>query len=184
MNRNSSSSSFTDRSLTPSSSFDDPIRAPTLIVPLRAVHESESILVNDIPSVLTEKDVDHLHYHYQISQEIFCIYTPSPSLHVDNQIPMENTIMVYEEQLNASLQFPMDPFFTKVLRFYKFSVTQLHPNSWRILVAFRFICFNNNIESSVTLFSQLYQLGTLKNEKFWFFNGRKRQTYSIGYPHP
>lgn len=85
---------------------------------------------------------------------------------VDDQIPPEDTIMVYEEQPNMGLQFPMDLFFFEVLWFHKLIVTQLHPNSWRILLAFWFLCFNNNIELSVALFSQLYQPGTRHNEEF------------------
>lgn len=81
--------------------------------------------------------------------------------------------MVYEKQMNVGLQFPMDPFFVKVLHFHKLAVAQLHPNSWRILVAFCFLCFNNSIEPSVALFSQLYQLGIQKNEEFWFFSEKK-----------
>lgn len=48
----------------------------------------------------------------------------------------EDTIMVYEEQLKAGLRLPMDPFFIEFLQFHKLSITQLHPSSWRILVAF------------------------------------------------
>lgn len=54
-----------------------PIRTPAPIIPLRMVNDNESVLVNDIPSMLTEKDVDYLHDHYQISREIFHIYVPS-----------------------------------------------------------------------------------------------------------
>lgn len=124
------------------------------------VHDNDTLLVNDISFVLIERDVDHLYDHYQISCEIFRIYTPNPNVRVDDQIPAEDTIMVYEEQLKVGLQFSIDLFFIEILRFHKLSVVQLHPNRWRILVAFCFICFNNNIESSMTLFSQFYQLDT------------------------
>lgn len=66
---------------------------------------------------------------------------------------MEDKIIIYEEQLKVDLQFLMDPFYIEVLCFHKLAVAQLHPNSWRILVAFCFLCFNNNIEPSVALFS-------------------------------
>lgn len=50
------------------------------IIPLRVVHDNENLLVNDIPSVLSEKDVDHLYDHYQISREIFYLcFTPECS---------------------------------------------------------------------------------------------------------
>lgn len=57
--------------------------------------------------------------------------------------------MVYKEQLKADSRFSMDLFFVKVLHFHNFAVTQLHLNSWRILVAFCFLCFNKNVELSV-----------------------------------
>lgn len=120
--------------------------------------------MNDISSVLIEKDVDRLYNNYQISQELFRVHAPNQRVRMDAQIPADDIIMVYEEQLKAGLWFPMDPFFIEVLLFHKLAVAQLHPNSWRILVAFRFLCFNNNIESSITLFSQLYQLGSQCNE--------------------
>lgn len=91
--------------------------------------------------------------------------------------------MVYEEQLKADLQFSMDSFFTEILLFHKLLVTQLHPNSWRILVAFQFVCLNNNIEPSVALFSQLYQLGTRRNEEFQYFSGKKRHKLFNRIPH-
>lgn len=81
--------------------------------------------------------------------------------------------MVYEESLKAGLRFPLDMFFIDVFHFQKFLIAQLHLNGWRILVVFHFVCFNNNIELSVALFSQFYQLGTRKNEEFWFFSGKK-----------
>lgn len=116
MNWNSSSSSSTSYGeiFTSSSSYSGPICTPALIVPLRVIYDSESILVNDIPSILTKKDVDCLHNHYQISREIFRVYTPSPSICMDNQILVKDTIMVYKEQLKADLQFFMDPFFYRI----------------------------------------------------------------------
>lgn len=65
-----SSSSFSGGSSTSSSSLDGLIRAPAIIIPLRVVHDNDSLLVNDIAIMLTERDVDHLHDHYQISRVI------------------------------------------------------------------------------------------------------------------
>lgn len=71
--------------------------------------------------------------------------------------------MVYEEQLKEGLWFPVDPSFVEVLRFPKLSVTQLYPNRWRILVAFQFIYFNNNMESNVALL--FLPVGDLKKRR-------------------
>lgn len=63
-----------------------------------------------------------------------------------------------------------------VLQFYELSIAQLHRNSRRIPMAFRFVCLNNHIKLSVALFSQLYQLGTRKNKELWYFSSRKHLT--------
>lgn len=128
MNRNtfffSSGGSFAS-----SSSSDDPIYALPPIVSLRAVHESEGSMINDIPSILIEKDIEYLHDKYRISREIFHVFTPCPSVCVDDQISAEDAIMVYEQQLKAGLRFLINPFFTEILRFHRLSITQLHPNN-------------------------------------------------------
>lgn len=116
--------------------------------------ENKGSQIRNVPFILKEQDVDHLHDQYQISQETFHVFAPSLGFRVNDQIPTVNTIIIYEEQLKLDLRFPMDSFFAKVLRFHKLSVAQLHPNSWRILVAFQFVCCI--ITSSVALFSQLY----------------------------
>lgn len=48
---------------------------------------------------------------------------------MNDLILADDTIIVFEKQLKAGLRFPMDLFFVDVLRFYKLSITQLHPNS-------------------------------------------------------
>lgn len=85
---------------------------------------------------------------------------------MNDLISAEDNIMVFKEQLKVGLWFSIDSLFVDVLRFHKRSVAQLHLNSWKILVVLRFICLNNYIESSMTLFFQLYQLGSRKNEEF------------------
>lgn len=131
MNRNasSSSSSSPSGSSASSSSFNDSIHALASIVPLRTVRENESPQINDIPFVLSEKEVDRFCDQYHIYREIFHIFTPSLSIHVDDQIAMKDTIMMYEEKLKAGLQYPMDPFFNEVLLLHKLSVAQLHPKA-------------------------------------------------------
>lgn len=160
MNRNTSSSFTPSGGSASSSSSDGPIYAPAPIVLLREAPESEGSSISDIPFILSERDIEHFYDIYQIPQESFHIFAPSPRVRVNDLIPAENTIMVFEEQLKVGLRFPIDPFFIDILRFHKLSVVQLHPNTWRILVAFWFICLNNHIKLSVALFSQLYQLGT------------------------
>lgn len=124
-------SSSSGGSSTSSSSSDDPIRAlaPAPIAPLRVAHENEGLLVSDIMSVLTKKDMDRMYNLYQIPRDLFRVYAPNSNVHVYDQIPVEDTIMVYGEHLNAGLRFPMDPFFIEDLSFHELVVAQLHPNS-------------------------------------------------------
>lgn len=98
------------------------IYALVSIVPLEAIHDNDTLLVNDIPSVLSEKDIDHLHNTYQISWDTFWIYAPNSNIHVDDHVLAEDTIIVYEEQLKAGLRFSIDHFYTQVLNFHKFSI--------------------------------------------------------------
>lgn len=112
-----------------SSSFDGPIHALAPIIPLRQASETEASSINDISSVLSERDVDHLYDTSQIPWETFHVFAPSPYVHVNDLIPTEDAIMVFVEQLKAGLWFPMDPFFMDVLWFHKLSLVQLHPNS-------------------------------------------------------
>ncbi len=60
--------------------------------------------------------------------------------------------MVYEEQLKAKLRFPLDEFFKDVLKFHHISVAQVHPNLWRILVAFRGLCRAKRLDPTAKVF--------------------------------
>lgn len=80
------------------SSFSDgPIRTPAPIAPLKVAHKNDGHLVNDILSMPTEKDVDHLYNPYYILRDLFRVYAPNLNVHVNDQISAENTIMIYEE---------------------------------------------------------------------------------------
>lgn len=84
---------------------------PAPIIPLREALESEGSSISDIPPILLEQDVDRLYDKYQIPQETFHAFVPSLCICVNDLIPAEDTIMVFEKQLKAGLQFPIDPFF-------------------------------------------------------------------------
>lgn len=82
----SSSSSYSGGSSSFNSFSGYSIRAPAPIVSLRAIHDNDTLLVNDISSMLTERNVDRLHDNYHISREIFQIYAPNPNVRIDDQI--------------------------------------------------------------------------------------------------
>lgn len=92
MKRSCSSSSSESNSST-SSSSSGPIWVPAPIVPLWVVHDNKSLLVNNILSVLSEMDVEHMYNTYHIPQDIFWVYTPRPNVYDDDSISTEDTIV-------------------------------------------------------------------------------------------
>lgn len=140
-------------------------------------------MINNIPSILIEEDVDRFHNKYQISRKIFCIFALSPSVCIEDQIPAGDTIIVYKDQLKAGLRFSMDPLFAEVLRFHKLLVAQLHPYSWRILVAFLF-SFLVTILSQVLCYSPSCTSSVPKRIKSSSTSvGERVRLSSIGSPH-
>lgn len=73
-----------------------------------------------------EKDVDRLYNAYQIPQYTFQIYaSKSNYVHADGHTPVEDMIIIHEEQLKAGLKCPIDSFYSNVLAFQKLSIIQL-----------------------------------------------------------
>lgn len=57
--------------------------------------------------------------------------------------------------MKARLWFLLEVFYGDVFTFHKLSIAQLDLNSSKILITFKFL-YNNNIEATMTIFSQLY----------------------------
>jgi len=74
--------------------------------------------------------------------------------------------MVYEEQLKSGLRFSLDDFFKEVLKFYQVCIAQVHPNSWRILVAFRGLCRAKGLRPTAKVFTELHRLTHRKDDEY------------------
>lgn len=80
-----------------SSSSDGSICALAPIVPLWAIHNSETLVLSNMRSALSEKDVDCLHNAYQIPRDTFQIHALSSNVCADDHISVEDMIILYEE---------------------------------------------------------------------------------------
>lgn len=90
--------------------------------------KDEILLIHNIQSVISNKDLARSYNLYQIPKDLFEVLTPKPNARADG--PIENcTLLLYEEQSKARLGFPIDSFFAEILAFHKLFVAQLHPNS-------------------------------------------------------
>lgn len=96
MNRNTSSSLSPRGDSTSSSYFNGPISASAPIVLLREAPKNEGDLISDTQSVLSKRDIDRLYDTYHISQEAFCVFAPFSSIRVIDQIPVKDTIIVFD----------------------------------------------------------------------------------------
>lgn len=85
--------------------------------------------------MLLEKGLDCLYNANHIPRDTFQIHASSSNVHTDDHILVEDTVIVYKEQMKAGLRFPIDPFYTDVLNFHKLSIAQIHPKNWRFLMA-------------------------------------------------
>ncbi len=62
---------------------------------------------------------------------------------------------MYEEQLNAELQFPLDGFYKAIMKFHNVYVAQVHPNSWQTLVG---LCWAKKLKPTMKVFAKLHGL--------------------------
>lgn len=131
------------------------VPAPILFLRKNPV-EGETLLACDIKAIVSKREswtasTTYIRFH----KDTFEILALRPNVYADGSIPAEDTLIVYEEQSKAGLRFSMDPFYIDVLTFKMFSIAQLHPNKWYIVLAFKFHYLNHNIESMLS-FSRNY----------------------------
>ncbi len=109
----------------------------------RRTHSSgrENLPVDELPSILQETNLQSISQEYNLRTDSFELIKCHGDLRADHFFDENDAIMVYEKQLKAGLRFPFNDFFKDVLKFHQVSVAQVHPNSWRILVAFRGLCW-------------------------------------------
>ncbi len=100
----------------------------------------ENLLVDELSLVLDETDLQSISQEYNLSTDFFKLIRCHGDLRADHFFEETDLIMVYEEQLKVRFQFPLNKFYRVVLKFHHICVAQVHPNSWRTLVAFRGLC--------------------------------------------
>ena len=73
-------------------------------------------------------------------------------------------VVVYQDQMEAGLRFPLDPFVKLFLNTYNISPGQLHPNSYRILIGFIELMHREGREPDFDILRHVYSLAKKKGE--------------------
>ena len=73
-------------------------------------------------------------------------------------------VVVYQDQLEAGLRFPLDPFVKLFLNAYGIAPGQLHPNSYRILTGFIELMHREGKEPSLVVLRYIYSLQKKRGE--------------------
>ncbi len=89
----------------------------------------ENLLVDELPLILRETDLQSISQEYNLRIDSFELIKCHGDFRADQFFDEGDLIMVYEEQLKARLHFPLDKFYKAVLKFHHVSVAQVHPNS-------------------------------------------------------
>ena len=76
-------------------------------------------------------------------------------------------LVIYQDQLEGGLRFPLDPFVKLFLNRYNIALGQLHPNSYRILTGYIELMHKEGREPNFDLLRHMYSLNS-KKEKLTF----------------
>ncbi|RWV85911.1 hypothetical protein GW17_00052250 [Ensete ventricosum] len=110
---------------------------------------------HDIASVISEEALKSIKECYSIP-EGYALRAPSPEQRPYQPQPSEISISV--DALEAGLCFPLHPTIVECLRWWRFSPSQMVPNSWGYLIAFLGECRGAGIVPSRTLFFACFRL--------------------------
>lgn len=77
-------------------------------------------------------------------------------------------ITVYEDFLQSGLRFPLPTLLLDLLKHYQLSLSQLIPNSIRMLIGFLILCRIHTITPSVNLFRRFFTLRVNGKEPGWY----------------
>lgn len=160
-------SSSSSRPPNSSSASNHCVRVPAPILFLRENPvEGETLLACDVKAIVSKRErwtasTTYIRFH----KDTFEILALRHNVYADGSIPAEDTLIVYEEQSMAGLKFSMNPFYIDVLTFKKFSIAQLHPNKWYIVLGFKFLYLNHNVESMLPFLRNYISLilGSMKS---------------------
>ncbi len=128
--------------------------------------------MDELPSVLRETDLESISQEYNLQIDSFELIKCHSDHRADHFFDEVDLIIVYEEQLKVGLHFSLDEFYKVVLKFHHVSVAQVHPNSWRTLIAFRGFCRAKGLKPTAKVFDELHGLARRKDDEFWFFQAK------------
>ena len=78
-------------------------------------------------------------------------------------------LVVYQDQLEGGLRFPLDPFVKLFLNRYNIASGQLHPNSYRILTGYIELMHREGVEPNFNMLWHMYSLTKKKGELAFSF---------------
>ena len=78
-------------------------------------------------------------------------------------------LVVYKDQMEGGLQFPLDPFVKSLLNRYNIASGQLHPNSYRILTGYLELMHREGVNPTLDMLRYVYSLTKKGELAFSFF---------------
>ena len=121
-------------------------------------------------STMTQASISGVICKYPWKRD-YSIYVPQPDQSA--ALPPKGRVAIYVEQLEAGLRVPTTRFLRDCLRYWGVRITQLTPNTIRVLVGYQLLCRHQKIEPTVNLFRRCYSLKNSRSEKGWFYFGNK-----------
>ena len=79
-------------------------------------------------------------------------------------------LVVYMDQMDGGLRFPLDPFVKSFLNRYNIAPGQLHPNSYRILTGFLELMHKEGVDPTLDMLRYVYSLTKKKGELAFSFS--------------
>ncbi|XWS51218.1 hypothetical protein CRYUN_Cryun12cG0158000 [Craigia yunnanensis] len=143
-----------------------------------------SLPVDMIASTLTESDLEKIALEYHIDTNRYHLSLPKSSQRANTCFPYKHTFCIYADAFKAGLRLPLHPLIPEILHEFGVALTQIPPNSWRILVCFISFCCSKKITPTVNLFRAIcslnYHFGDGKG--WWFFSARVGFKLFEGFP--
>ena len=127
----------------------------------------EQVKYDVFESRVSEGDLDWFRRRFHIPAE----YT----LSVTNKKAHEpytgfEKLVVYKDQMEGGLRFPLDPFVKLFLNRYNIAPGQLHPNSYRILTGYLELMHREGVAPNLDMLRYVYSLTKKKGELAFSFS--------------
>ena len=110
---------------------------------------------HDLDSTVSESLLSRLWDLYGILEE-FVLLAPEPGQRAYDPSPRGFALTI--EAFEAGLRLPLHPRITSCISWWRISLSQMAPNSWRYLVAFLGKCHYSNITPTRSLFLSCFRL--------------------------